>query len=139
MWRAKQLSLAMQLIWMRQRYPSFRARVKRGQLVAIGDLVPSKQSRTYRIKLLYALRASPRVYVIAPDLSHLPGGDSLPHVYPPDNQLCLYLPGNGEWTQNMFLADTIVPWASEWLLWSAIPNSKFRRSQVPEREQSQQA
>lgn len=39
-------------------------------------------------------------------------GRSLPHVYD-DGTLCLY--ERGEWNDNMFLADTIVPWASEWL------------------------
>jgi len=42
-------------------------------------------------------------------------GERPPHMYP-GNQLCLYLPRAKEWDPSMRLADTIVPWTSEWLL-----------------------
>ena len=39
---------------------------------------------------------------------------SLPHVYS-SGDLCLYLPG--QWKESMLLADTILPWTSQWLLY----------------------
>ena len=30
-------------------------------------------------------------------------------------RLCLYLPGSGQWTGEMVLATTVVPWAALWL------------------------
>jgi hypothetical protein len=45
-------------------------------------------------------------------LAPLPG-EILPH-FNPDNTLCLYHSAK-EWTPAMYLAETIVPWASEWL------------------------
>jgi hypothetical protein len=37
----------------------------------------------------------------------------LPHVFGGED-LCLYY--EGEWTSEMALVETIVPWASEWLV-----------------------
>jgi hypothetical protein len=45
----------------------------------------------------------------------LPPRRALPHVYPL-NTLCLFL-GNREWHESIPIADTLVPWASEWLLY----------------------
>jgi hypothetical protein len=53
------------------------------------------------------------VYVARPRLQLLEG-QALPHVYPL-NTLCLFL-GNREWHESIPIADTLVPWASEWLL-----------------------
>jgi hypothetical protein len=39
-------------------------------------------------------------------------GESLPHVYR-DGTLCLHL--SGEWNENIYLVDSIVPWTAEWL------------------------
>lgn len=56
----------------------------------------------------------PHVHVVAPELVPRPG-ERLPHVYPGD-ELCLYQPKSREWDSSMVLAETIVPWAAEWLL-----------------------
>jgi hypothetical protein len=42
----------------------------------------------------------------------------LPHIYNHGRrgtQLCLYLPMSGEWSAEMWLAETFVPWTVEWL------------------------
>lgn len=111
------LSLALQFQHIRRCYPTFRVQVRRSELVATGDLTPTPQSRTYRVKLFFAPWCYPKVYVLRPNLALLVGGAHLPHVYRTDNELCLFLPGNGEWDHGMFLADTIIPWSAEWLLW----------------------
>lgn len=75
-------------------------------------LRPTPLSREYWVRLTYAPNGrSPRVRVL-PQLPSRPG-ESLPHVYR-DGSLCLHM--LGEWSPDMFIADTIVPWACEWLL-----------------------
>ena len=40
-------------------------------------------------------------------------GSTFPLEFPP---LCLYDPAQREWSPNMFIADTIIPWTIKWLL-----------------------
>jgi hypothetical protein len=56
------------------------------------------------------------VRVQRPQLDGRPG-ESLPHVYR-EGTLCLYR--KGEWSSAMLIANSIVPWASEWLLFYEI-------------------
>lgn len=53
------------------------------------------------------------MYVARPRL-RLVDGQGLPHVYAL-NTLCLFL-GNREWHESIPIADTLVPWTSQWLL-----------------------
>lgn len=64
------------------------------------------------MRLQYRHRHRPRVKVIDPVLETRPN-ESLPHIYPGE-ELCLYYPGGFEGSQH-FIADTIIPWTSEWL------------------------
>ncbi|OQW59825.1 MAG: hypothetical protein A4S17_02755 [Proteobacteria bacterium HN_bin10] len=66
-------------------------------------------------------RINPRVWVIEPDLELYPGTDRLPHAYfaeapPAQWPLCLYFHPDQEWTEEDWIADAIVPWAGEWLV-----------------------
>jgi hypothetical protein len=110
----KVLSAHDQLARFRVAYPQFRSSVKKGTLVAEGDIRPTARSVAYRVRIEYRADEPPRVYVLSPKLEPREEGGRLPHVYPGD-RLCLYLPGAGEWTPDMSLAHTIVPWISEWL------------------------
>jgi hypothetical protein len=79
---------------------------------------PTPLGRRYRLRLDYELGDKPNVYVMDPDLVVLADGRRLPHVYqqqPP--RLCLYLPNTGEWSAQMRLVDTIVPWSVLWLFY----------------------
>jgi hypothetical protein len=60
----------------------------------------------------------PDVFIIDPKpLILAPGETRLKHVYDHDKQhLCLYFRKDKEWTASKMIADTIIPWASEWLL-----------------------
>lgn len=70
-------------------------------------------SPVYTVRVEYTLEAPPRVKVLEPPLD--PGHrERLPHVYSGD-RLCLYDPRSGDWNRDMFLSDTILPWAAEWL------------------------
>ena len=64
---------------------------------------------------LFLLGKAPRIWVIEPELRNR-GGSRPEHLYR-DGSLCLYYPKYREWSHSMWLARTVVPWASEWLLY----------------------
>lgn len=80
---------------------------------------PTPLSNVYGIRIDYIYGDFPRIYVIDPyPLDRYYGKQSLPHVYSTKEQrICLYFPGIGEWRKDKLIAKTIVPWASEWLLY----------------------
>lgn len=93
-----------------------------------GMLQPLPFSREYRVVIRYTLSHPPVCVVIDPDLSTLAQGRKIPHIYRNQTgirgtQLCLYLPvvkpknKVSEWQPTMFLAKTILPWASMWLVY----------------------
>ena len=61
---------------------------------------------------------SPDLLVLEPDLWMLSGGRKPPHIYPHvgrGTELCLWLPGAGDWTPQLKLGETIIAWTAEWL------------------------
>lgn len=111
------LTPAQQGFGLRALFPGADLAVRRGALRWAGWLQPSPLGRRYRVRLDYRVWTPPRTRVLSPDLRELAGGRRIEHLYSQEEQeLCLYLPGSGEWTPAMSLARTIVPWACEWLL-----------------------
>lgn len=106
-------SLARQALALDRHFPGGEVVLKPNRLNWTGELQPTRDSRLYKVRIVYRLGKHPQVKVLAPELdSGL--AESLPHVFRYDN-LCLYR--DGEWTTSMLLAETIVPWSSEWLLY----------------------
>ncbi len=93
-------------------YPHGKATLKAGGLRWTGDLQPSEVSRQYHIDLRYTPPLHPRIFVRRPKLLFDADGN-LPHIYP-DGSLCLHEPG--QWTPGDPIAETVLPWTSEWLL-----------------------
>jgi hypothetical protein len=90
--------------------------VRLGKLTWQFTAQPDPLSRAYSVLIEYQQGKVPQVYILDPDLGALADGQKLPHVYqqsPP--QLCLYLPGTGEWSPSKRISDTIVPWTFLWL------------------------
>jgi hypothetical protein len=108
------LNLAIQQVVLKQRFPDSSSHIKNGQLIWKGLLTPIILSKTYTVQVCYNLSKSPAVTVLDPALEAR-NGKKPPHLYPGDH-LCLYLPQANEWNRNMLLAETIIPWTSEWLL-----------------------
>lgn len=81
-------------------------------------LQPSELSLAYEIKIVYTLGQSPRCTSYHPNHWHWQTVRNVClHVYDHvKQQLCLYYGPAREWTPDKMIADTIVPWASEWLL-----------------------
>lgn len=108
----RRLTLPQQALELRYRFDG-RVRLRPGHLSWTGVLEPSSMSRRYEVQILYRLGHHPDVRVLEPKL--VPNADGiLPHFYPDSRTLCLY--DAGEWGPHKFIAQTIVPWTSEWLL-----------------------
>ncbi len=77
----------------------------------------------FAIELLDPRRIQPRVSVVDPPLRprrNDPEG-SLPHVYyvgagPTDVVLCMFDPETDEWSPQLPLSETTVPWTIDWLV-----------------------
>lgn len=105
-------SLARQAFALRARFPDGRGKLSPTRFVWTGTLQPNVVSRAYTVRIVLNKEQFPRVEVIEPTLETRPG-DSLPHVFD-DGSLCLHL--ENEWTSDMLMVHTTVPWTSEWLI-----------------------
>lgn len=119
--RSSNLTSVSQWGALRRSYPEGRGRVRRNQLDWQMPVQPTPLSDVYEIRLSYSLETGPKIMVKSPELIQ-PGDKPIPHRFS-DGSLCLFLPGCGEWDRTMSLADTVIPWTSEWLffyeLWIA--------------------
>jgi hypothetical protein len=105
-------SLAQQAFALRASFPGERLELSAHTLAWSGAITPTALSRTYRVTITYQVTYYPKVRVIAPELEARPG-EPIPHLFNTGN-LCLYL--EDEWSSDMLIVDTTVPWTSEWLL-----------------------
>jgi len=111
--RLHPVPMAVQMARLIRAYPGSQASLKRDVLCWVADLTPTPLSRTYRVKLEMHKDGKPEVRLVHPTLQTR-DGQRCPHLYP-GGVLCLYLPGAFEWTKEMQLVGTVVPWISEWL------------------------
>ena len=97
----------------------------KNQLFWSGQIKPTPLSKEYTVILIYQLRKSPKVWVVGDELENLDSPE-FPHKFDIDDEskmvrICIYR--NAEFTSSKLLANTIVPWAIEWLyyyeLWLA--------------------
>lgn len=112
--KQRPINLAIQKLALSKIIPDSESRIHRNELLWVGILRPSPLSGRYKVSLRYKLNGSPEVQVLEP-LLQSKKNKRPPHLYSGE-RLCLYLPQGGEWGQEMLLSETIVPWASEWLL-----------------------
>jgi hypothetical protein len=110
--KRRDLNPAKQALALRAAFPDATQRVRPNGLTWIGKLQPTALSIEYTVRIEYVMGKSPRVTVLNPPLEPPPGG-RLRHMYP-GKRLCLHYPE--QWSGDMLIARTIVPWASEWLL-----------------------
>ena len=104
-------SPAMQGVALKCRFPDSELRVRGRTIIWTATLRPTPGSREYTLRITYTPNGSPPRVEVLSDLPSRPG-EVLPHVYR-DGSLCLHMAG--EWSRDMFIADTTVPWACEWL------------------------
>jgi hypothetical protein len=127
------MPMSEQIRRMRQQFPAFEIVFNGGwHVVWEGPLRPL--ARTYWVRVnaveprqIDNLRVlgtcGAHVTLVAPELeliSDFAPGESTPHLYwnqntPTKSRLCLFDPATEEWTRDMALADTIIPWTIDWL------------------------
>ena len=126
------LTMANQIARMRDQFSDLRHTEHcRWWTTWVGPVIPLRAVYTVRVQYVrrYWLGEleiingyTPEVTVVNPvlKLAHPVTGDSVPHVYwrndcPERSTLCLYDPAASQWSPDDFIADTIVPWACDWL------------------------
>lgn len=119
MTRKRIISVALQQVHLNGVVRPERTSITRNHLIWEARLLPSPLSRTYLIRIEYDPNVLPNVHVLDPDLAAENPGKKLPHVFI-GNRLCLCRRTFGDWNGDMYLADTILPWISEWLLFYEI-------------------
>lgn len=126
------MSMAEQMRRMKALYPGFEVTFNGGwRVVWEGNVRPL--SKTYRLRVSLIQKEQlgeisigpwcPQVWLVNPNLQlstdRAPGVQVL-HIYinafdPMWSGLCLFDPATGEWTQDMAVAETTIPWAIDWL------------------------
>jgi hypothetical protein len=99
-------------------FPDSKGAIKKSLLIWRGDIQPTPLSRSYTVEITYSLGKKPKIHIINPSLKKLAGDRVIPHLYSQEDEtLCLFLPWANEWTQNLLLSKTIIPWAYIWLFY----------------------
>lgn len=105
------LNLGKQQLMMGHHFPAFTYRQEGTTGVWKGQFQPRPGSPVYTVSIRFRPRMAPEVKVLTPQISPW-----APHVYE-GGFLCLYWPKELNFNSSMFLAETIVPWIAQWLLY----------------------
>lgn len=110
---------------MEQRWPDLKLRVSPDErsIVWVGPIRGFQMMYTVCVAWDFICKTDPPfVFINSPKIKPRSGGDyeQIPHLQfngdnPDDSALCLFDPEGREWNASMFIADTTIPWASEWL------------------------
>lgn len=114
----KRLNMAQQILKLRKDWNS-------GEVISYSHkgfewyckLRPTYLSREYELTVIYKVNGLPKAYIRRDNLLKNTN-DKLPHIYKCEDskvELCLYY-GN-EFNSALYISDTIVPWAVEWLFY----------------------
>lgn len=91
-------------------------------IVATGSLRPSSAFRERRVRIVYTQGKYPLSFVDDPRLARRREDPDtpIPHTYdslkPGKERPCLFHPESDQWTSEMLIVDTIIPWLMSWLL-----------------------
>jgi hypothetical protein len=96
------------------KFRQLRFRVNRNTAIWTGRWVPSVLSDTYQLRISYQFPRRPKIEVLSPQLRLAAGKTQLPHAYK-DGQLDICVHRPEEWNKTLYIADTIMPWISQWL------------------------
>lgn len=116
------LSLPKQAYLLKMRYPDSTSTIKDSILIWHAQIKPTALSRTYNIKLVYKKSFRPKIYLCGDYIRGIEKHD-FPHHYKikkngKEVELCLCLPC--EFDNSKIIADTLIPWAQEWLYYYEI-------------------
>lgn len=77
-----------------------------------GSIQPDLTSPKYLIRIRYKPGSAPSVMVLEPEIELCTDI----HIYK-NGALCLYYPCDQPWRDTNLIADTIIPWTAEWLVY----------------------
>lgn len=104
-------SAAIQQAAVKRRFPAFRPCFHGATVVWKGRLQPRPGSPVYTVSIRFRQAHPPEVRVLSPTTR-----SDAPHMYI-GGLLCLYWPKDQNWNSRKFIADTIIPWTAQWLLY----------------------
>jgi len=116
--------LRTQLNALTKRYRNGKGRIAKGktglQLEWRQELQPSRMSRKYLVLVRWSgVNDIPDVEILSPNLKELANGKRSPHEFSSreNTKPCLMLnrKGSRDWTSNLLIAESIIPWTLEWL------------------------
>lgn len=115
--RARKYTLAQQKLVLDMKYEDASCVIKKGVLYWSGKIRPTALSAEYYVRIIYNGNKRPKTFIFGDNIKKI-DHIGFPHKYNVDKEkkiveLCLYYPG--EFGPQLLLADTIVPWAVEWL------------------------
>ena len=105
------MTAGVQNLRIRQLFPAFSFVWRNAVGVWRGYLQPSETSPAYRVEVRYQQGGLPTVRVLQPTLIK-----GAPHLYR-EGHLCLYWPKEWHWRGDTLIAETILPWTAQWLLY----------------------
>lgn len=127
------MAMDRQIALMRSAFPDFALRFNGGwHVIWEGSVRPLAQ--TYRVRVSYVSKRRlgnielgppfPDVWLIHPRLEKRADApdERIPHLYPPvtgdftHSSLCLFDPAADEWSSDMAIAHTTIPWTIDWLV-----------------------
>ena len=119
--KVKPYTLAHQKIDLCKRFPGGEAHITRGLLFWKAKVKPTPLSREYNIEMYYQIKKLPKIYIVGDGLSKL-DDPNFPHHYCIDQdnkrvEICLF---RYDFSSDMLLSKTVVPWAIEWLYYYEI-------------------
>jgi hypothetical protein len=112
--RVHALGLPEQQTFMQGIWPGMDSRIVSGTLVSRGEVQPTPLSAWYLVRVEYRPGSWPKAFVESPALRRRSPEEAIPHTYPGPRP-CLYYPKAREWSPDLRLADTILPWLLLWL------------------------
>lgn len=117
----KPKNVAIQLLNLKSKYECLDSKLGIGKLIWKQRVRPSELSRTYDITVKYNGKI-PEVYLYNQGIM-TKENEYIPHCFRRHYKnkedeyvkLCLYYPRYHEWSNDMFLSETVIPWTIDWL------------------------
>jgi hypothetical protein len=93
--------------------------LNRKVLTCEGMFKPTDDTDKYRVKIICESDKSPQIIILEPRIEVTEKEGFNIHIYP-NGSLCLFYPKEFEWTNNTTVAENLIPWINEWILYYEI-------------------
>ena len=119
--KAPAITIIQQRLRLQQTYPELieEIRTHYNELMCIIRLQPTPQSIEYKVRIWFKPGYWPQSSLLEPKEIAKVDGKKPHHLYNRSEdgkeRLCVFYPKGHEWNDNMFLADSYIPWVITWL------------------------